>query len=115
MSLSRSCVGLSRACGFSKYSTRQGDKSAKRALNGLLSLLAPSHIRDSESHALGQGCREKGVSTQGRSWLSILRSVEEQTSKKEEKRATCVLPSSVGRPSGPLVQRGDKSAKSPNP
>ena len=35
--------------------THQGAKSAKRAEEGLLALLAPPHIRNSENHALRQG------------------------------------------------------------
>ena len=50
---------------LSESLTQQGDKSAKRGVEGLLSLLSPPHIRDSESHARRQGCREKGNSTQG--------------------------------------------------
>jgi hypothetical protein len=95
--------------------TQQSDKSAKRGEEGLLSLLAPPHIRNSESHALRQGCPEKDTSTQGRPWLDTLTSVEEQTSKEEEKRATCMLCSTVEKISKSPVQRGAKSAKSPTP
>jgi DNA polymerase-1 len=76
--------------------------------------LAPPHIRNSESHALGQGCREKHISAQGRPWLAALRSME-RTHKEEEKHTTRVHSSSVDRTSEALVQRGAKSAKSPTP
>jgi DNA polymerase III epsilon subunit-like protein len=48
-----------------------------------------------------------------RFWLGALKSLEEKTSK-EEKQATGVL-SSVDKILGSLIQRGDKSAKSPAP
>src|SRR5215211_6047144 len=99
---------------LSESLTQQGDKSAKREEEGLLSLLAPPHIRDFESHALRQGCREKGNPTKERPWLDALRSVR-KTSKEEEKRAARVLPSPVDEISESPVQRGDKSAKSPPP
>jgi DNA polymerase I len=76
--------------------------------------LSPPHIGNSASHALRQGCREKDISTQGRSWLDALRSVE-RTLKEEKKRTARVLPSSVDKTSEAPVQRGDKSAKSPAP
>ena len=106
----------SSATKLSKSLTQQGDKSAKRGDEGLLSLLAPPHIRDSKSHALKQGYREKDISTQGRPWLDALRNLEGKTSKDEEKRATRImLSSSVDEISESLLQRGDKSAKSPTP
>jgi DNA polymerase I len=77
--------------------------------------LSLPHIRDSESHALVQGRPEKDISTQGRPWLDALTSVEEQTSKEEEKRATCMPSSTVEKISESPVQRGAKSAKSPTP
>src|SRR5215211_4633144 len=99
---------------LSESLTQQGDKSAKRGDEGLLSLLSPPHIRNSESHALRHGCREKDISTQGRPWLDALRSVE-RSLKEEDKGANRVLPSSVNKTSESPVQRGDKSAKSPTP
>jgi len=35
----------SSAAGISEFLTRQGDKSAKRVANGLLSLLSPRHTK----------------------------------------------------------------------
>jgi hypothetical protein len=99
---------------LSESLTQQDDKSAKRKEEGLLSLLAPLHIRNPESHALRQGCREKDISTQGRPWLDALRS-SERTLNEEEKRTTRVLLSSADKPSEPLPQRGAKSVKSPAP
>jgi hypothetical protein len=95
---------------FSKYANRRGDKSAKSVEKGLLSLLSPPHIRSSESHAPGRGCRAKGNLTTDRPWLETLKSLEERTSKEEEGRAHRVL-SSTGEIPGPPVQRGAKSAK----
>jgi hypothetical protein len=44
--ISSRSVGVRRAaCGFSKYTNRRDDKSAKRLLRGLLSLLASCHLR----------------------------------------------------------------------
>ena len=49
--------------GRSESLTQQGDKSAKRGGEGLLALLSPPHIRNSESHALRQERRERGNPT----------------------------------------------------
>ena len=87
-------VSTSFTAEISKSLTQQGDKSAKRGNEGLLSLLAPPHIRESENYALRQGCPEKDTSTQGRPWLDALRSVE-KCSIAKDKRATRMLPSSV--------------------
>jgi DNA polymerase I len=103
----------SRAADVSESLTQQGDKSAKRGNKGLLSLLALPYITDSESHALGQGCRGKDISMQKRPWLAELGSLDEKSSKEEETLATCVLSSSVDEFSEALVRQGDKSAKSP--
>jgi DNA polymerase I len=93
---------------------QQGDKSAKRAQERLLSLLSPPHFRSSQSQALRHGCREKGISTQGRAWLEALRSVE-NTSTESARWTARVLSSSVDETSKSPVPRGDKSAKSPAP
>lgn len=102
----------SSAAELSETFTQQGAKSDRSPFGTLLALSAPPHSRDPESYALGQGCREKGVSAPRRPWLDTLRGLEE-IFKQEGERATRVLPSSVGRSSEPLVHRGDKSAKSP--
>jgi DNA polymerase-1 len=99
---------------LSESLTQQGDKSAKREDEGLLSLLAPPHVRNSESHTLRQGCQEKGNPTRERPSLDAVRGVE-TTSKEEEKGATRALSSSLGEISEAQVHRSDKSAKSPAP
>jgi DNA polymerase III epsilon subunit-like protein len=93
---------------------QRGDKSAKRGHKGLLSHLAPPHIRDSESCAVSQGCREKDISTQRRPWLDALKSLEGKATT-EGKRRTDTALSSVDEFSESLMQRGAKSAKSPTP
>jgi hypothetical protein len=103
----------SSAAELSEFLNQQGDKSAKRGDVGLLSLLAPPHIRNSESQALRQRYRTKGNPTRERPWLDALRSVE-RTLKEEEKRATRVLSSFVDKTSEAPVQWGAKSAKSPS-
>src|SRR5215217_7203842 len=95
--------------------THQGAKSAKRGDRGLLSLLAPPHIRNSENHALRQGCREKDISTQGRPWLDVLRNLEERVLKEEKRNTNTVLSSPVDEILEAPVQQGDESAKSPAP
>src|SRR5215204_2515413 len=104
----------SSAIELPKSLTQQGAKSAKRRDKGLLSLLAPPDIRNSESHAFGQGCQEKDISTQRRPWLEVLRSLEEEISGEEERQTNAALPS-VEKISESLVQRGAKSAKSLTP
>jgi hypothetical protein len=99
---------------LSESLTQQGDKSAKRGKEGLLSLLAPPHVRNSESCAVSQGCQAKGNPTKERLWLGALKSLEEKTSN-EEKRATGILSPSVDKISESLIQRGAESAKSPAP
>ena len=99
---------------LSESLTQQGDKSDKKGEEGLLSLLAPPHIRNSENHVLRQGCREKDISTQGRPWLEALGSLEERALK-EEKRNTNTVVSSVEEILESPVQRGAKSARSPTP
>jgi hypothetical protein len=89
---------------------QQGAKSDKRGDEGLLSLLAPPHIRNSESHALRHGCREKDISTQGRPWLDALKSLEARKSK-VEKRKTDTASAYVEEISRTPIQRGAKSAK----
>src|SRR5215204_5624185 len=91
---------------FSENLTQQGAKSAKRGDGGLLSLLAPPHIRNSESHAPRQECREKDISTQGRPWLAALRGLEKRISKEEEKRAARVFSPTGDEIPESLVQRG---------
>jgi hypothetical protein len=97
---------------LSESLTQQGDKSDKRGEEGLLSLLAPPHIRNSENHVLRQGCREKDISTQGRPWLEALGSLEERALKEEKKNTNTVL-SSVEEILESPVQRGVKSDRSP--
>jgi hypothetical protein len=55
---------------LSEFLNQQGAKSAKRVEEGLLSLLAPPHIRNSESHAPRQECQAKVSSTRERPWLN---------------------------------------------
>jgi hypothetical protein len=76
-------------------------KVPKGGDEGLLSLLAPPHIRNSENHALSQGCRGKDISTQRRPLLVVLRSLEERALK-EEKRDTNTVFSSVEEIHNPL-------------
>ena len=78
-----------------------------------MALLAPSHVRDSESGAHRRRYRENGNPTRESPWLATLRSVED-ISEEAEKRAARVLSSSVYVISEPLVHRGAKSAKSPS-
>ena len=55
----------SPAADLSEHLTQQGDKSAKRVPDRLLSLLAPPHITDSESHALGKGAEGRVFQRKG--------------------------------------------------
>jgi hypothetical protein len=97
----------------SESPTQQGDKSARSPSSPLLAPLSPPHIRKPESHAYGQGCREKNVSTRVRPWLAALRSLEERISEEEEKRTARMFSSSVDGISEAPVQRGAKRAESP--
>ena len=101
---------FSSADEISKSVTQQGAKSAKRVEKGLLSLLSPRHIRNSESHAPRQECRAKSTSTQERPWLEALKSLEEETIEEEKEQTNAAL-SSVEKIPEPLIQRGAKSAK----
>jgi 3'-5' exonuclease/DNA polymerase family A len=94
--------------------TQQGDKSAKRGDEWLLSLLAPSHIRDSASHAPGQESPSLGTLRTDRPWLGALESLEDCSTKVEKRRKKNLLPSVEEIPES-LVHRGDKSAKSSSP
>jgi DNA polymerase III epsilon subunit-like protein len=98
---------------LSESLTQQGDKSAKRGKEGLLSLLAPPHIRSSENYVPRDECPAKVSPIIERPWLDALRSAEERTPREEERRAHGMIFSSVDENSESLVQRGDKSAKSP--
>jgi len=92
--------------------TQQGDKSAKRGKEGLLSLLSPPHTRSLESHALKQGCGTKGESTQERPWLEVLKSLEGKTAKEDKRRTNTGLSPYLEEVPESLIQRG---AKSPPP
>jgi hypothetical protein len=46
---------------LSESLTQQGDKSDKSPPTPLLALLSPPHIKNPESHALRQGCRENDI------------------------------------------------------
>jgi DNA polymerase-1 len=100
---------------LSESLTQQGDKGAKRAEEGLLSLLAPPHIRNSENHALRQGYRERDILTHGRPWLDVLRNLEAKVLKEEKRNTNTVLSSSVDEILEAPVQQGDESAKSLTP
>jgi uncharacterized protein YprB with RNaseH-like and TPR domain len=104
----------SSATEFPETLTQEGDKRAKSGDEGLLSLLAPPHIRNLESHALRPGYPAKGNPTKERLWLDALKSLEERTSKEENRRTNTALPS-VEEIAESLEQRGAKSAKSPAP
>ena len=71
----------SSAIELSESLDQQGAKSAKRGEEGLLSLLAPPHIRNHENRALRDGCRAKANPTKGRPWLETLKSLEEEVNK----------------------------------
>jgi DNA polymerase III epsilon subunit-like protein len=98
----------SSATKLSESLAQQGDKSTKRVGEGRLSLLASPHIRNPESHAPRQGCREKGNPTTERPWLEVLKSLKEKTPEEDKRRTNTVLPSGE-KISGSLVQRGAKS------
>jgi DNA polymerase-1 len=91
---------------------QRGDKSDRSPSFPLLALLAPRHIKDSESCVLRQECRAKGNATKERPWLDALKRLEEGTIEEEQRRTNTAL-SSMGEISEPLTQRGAKSAKSP--
>jgi len=74
---------------LSEFLAQKDDKSAKSGDEGLLSLLAPPHVRNCEISAVSQGCQAKGNPTKERLWLGALKSLAEKTSN-EEKRATGV-------------------------
>jgi DNA polymerase-1 len=103
----------SSAAEIPKSLSQQGDKSAKRGDQGLLALLSPPHIKNSDGYASTRKPQAKGNSIKERSWLDVLKSLEEKTS--EEKRKANTALHSVEKVSESLVHRGAKSAKSPTP
>src|SRR5918998_4209404 len=80
----------SSATKLSESLAQQGDKSTKRVGEGRLSLLASPHIRNPESHAPRQGCREKGNPTTERPWLEVLKSLKEKTPEEDKRRTNTV-------------------------
>ena len=93
---------------------QQGDKSAKRGKEDLLSLLAPRHIRKSKNCVPEEKCPAKANLTIERPWLDALKSLEEEILEKGKGR-TVRSPPSAEEISESLHQRGAKSAKSPTP
>lgn len=92
---------------------QQGDKSATRGDEELLSLLAPPHTRNSECQAHGELCPTQGTQPQQRPWLAALKSLEETTNEVQRRKNPAV--SSVDHVSESPVQRGDKSDISATP